>query len=167
MSLTHTIGLLELLWTLITLTGVGFSIVSLAASVIDQRLLANLDDFIPGGPRDIIAKSHLHAEIIRGLVLSCLTGVGFIAMTVPPSGGSHEHATAGLLVGVFLVASAVLLVVGSIIAFLSRQAVINLVSKTPLHDPPSDGLPPGVVKEVTHEMIFKPGSPPKGTRAEP
>jgi hypothetical protein len=102
MELTHTISILEVLWTVIVT--IGLFIIHTAY----DKVLGDLDalrlkaDYIIGGPREILAKIRIRTERMKMTTMLGFLLIGISAMTAPASAAGPLTPTAILLTVVFI-----------------------------------------------------------------
>ena len=95
--ITHTVSIFEVFWTLIA--SVGLLLTFGSKHVVDRDLeaLKHADDYIVGGPREIIALGRIRTETIKLMTMFGYVLAGVIAMDTPSiHNNPYNHASAAI-----------------------------------------------------------------------
>lgn len=104
----RTVSWQEAVWTCFALVALGFNSRSLLEAKDDLCVLEESDDFIEGGPRDLVANNAVRTAWIGVILQSLFAIIGLIAMVLPPNAAPQTDPMQAVMATLFVGVSAML-----------------------------------------------------------
>jgi len=127
--ITHTISIIELIWTLVAVLGCAFSGYVVNIVINNYQALQRDPTYKPEGPRAFYARGRIRTEIIKFVIMVGFIAIGIAAMmTAPTHVGTTS--TASITVAIVLIASSLLMAYDSILYIINRDRLIYMMRHT-------------------------------------
>ena len=150
-TLTETISIVELVWTVLAAFGFTLHMALVVDALKDKAALKALR---PDGPRNLIANINLWDDASRAVLQVAFLSIGLYAMFIPPNPASTQSA----LPGVIIILMEIMLIVVSISDLRAKATLLGMMARytlseadvapspsSVLQEPASDQMPPGSV----------------------
>lgn len=132
MSLTHTISLLEVLWTIAITIGIFFAYRSRNKVKGDLVSLKHRKDYIVNGPREILAEIRIRTENVKVGTLCGFFLIGINAMRYPPPAGHNANNFASVLTATVFICAAVAMIIDTHMYLRDRDRIIAQIGQGPI-----------------------------------
>lgn len=127
--ITHTISIIELLWSVIAIIGTVFAFYVVQIVFGNYIALQRDPTYIPDGPRAFYARGRIRTELVKLFVMLSFVAIGVVAMTQPPAHDSTLTPST-ITIATALIMSSLLMSYDSVLYILNRDIMMKLMKRT-------------------------------------
>ena len=125
MDLTHTASLLEVFWTVMVGIGLIIALRVHRKVVGDEHALSKREDYIPDGPRAILARSRIRTERVKIASMIGFVAIGVNAMRYPPPAGHSATNFSTILAASVFVLVAIFMILDTHLYLRDRERILD------------------------------------------
>lgn len=127
--ITHTISIIELIWTLVAVLGCAFSGYVVCIVIGNYQALQKDPTYIPDGPRAFYARGRIRTEVVKLVIMIGFIAIGIAAMMTAPT-HSGTTSTASVTIAIVLISSSLLMTYDSILYIINRDRLLYMMRRS-------------------------------------